>query len=127
VEKVTITIEGTADEVRESIEKLAGVGAGTAPNIAKSLDWSEAEVKVFWDSISTNMGKLCQALAKAPGGLDTAELASILGLSVKGVGGVLSSQGYAMRHHKGKPKPVDWDESGKLHIRADVAEVIKGW
>ena len=138
--RVTITIEGEATEIRQTLRKLLGRGkrpcgpekmdprghrerAGEGARRGDRTPWTPEELTQVWNDITVGARTVLTEIAKRPTGYPNAELQKTLGMAGTAIGGTLSSVGVVSRRFGPKP-PVykfRWDE---YRMPQPVAEVI---
>lgn len=136
--RVTITIEGEATEIRQTLRKLLGGGRGPCgpegmgprgrqaaegPRKADRTPWTPEELTQVWNDITVGARAVLTEIARRPTGYPNAELQKALGMPGTAIGGTLSSVGVVSRRFGPKP-PVykfRWDE---YRMPQPVAEVI---
>lgn len=122
--KITISIEGTPDEVTEYLKKLTG---GKMPHLSTGVSWLPEEIKRLYDNLQPEAKRILREIATNPDGYDRDALISRLGITGRGLAGRLSSVGFNKRRlFPSKPRPVelDWD-TWKYKILPEVADWIR--
>ena len=107
--KVTISIEGTPDEVTEYLRKLAG---GNMPHLSTGVSWLPEEIERLYENLQPEAKRILREVAMNPEGYDRDALISRLGITGRGLAGRLSSVEFnRKRLFPSKPRPVrlDWD------------------
>lgn len=129
--KVTINIEGTAEEVQQALRTLVGameVAGGPAEAVAAVAPWTPDEARRLWRELAPEARRILQELARRSEGYPQSNLSKALGLSPREIGGRLSSVGHAMRKLPNKPHPVVRERlNGELVYRLDreVAQIVQ--
>ena len=120
--KVTLTIEGTAEEVMDSLQELVGLQKGKRT----SVSWLPNEINEFFHSLQPEAQRILREIATRPDGYDRNDLVSRLSISERGLAGRLSSVGHTLRRFfPMKPKPVELDwGTWKYIMLPEVAEWI---
>ncbi len=139
--KVTITIEGEADEVRRTLRRLVGWGHGPRSGRGQEAGprgrgraggpqakgdrtpWTPEELTQVWNDITVGARTVLAEIARRPTGYPNTELQKTLGMAGTAIGGTLSSVGVVSRRFGPKP-PIyrfRWDE---YRMPPAVAEVI---
>lgn len=114
MEKVTVSIEGTAEEVNNAIRTLAGVMGQAHPTEAKAASraWSDGEIKTFFGGLKGNARRILREIAKQPEGYPRDQVVANVGMSGRTVGGSLSSVGHNRRKlYPKKPRPVELQDN----------------
>lgn len=122
--KVTISIEGTPDEVTEYLKKLTG---GKVQQLATGVSWLPEEIKSLYANLQPEAKRILREIATTPEGYDRDTLITRLGITGRGLAGRLSSVEFnRKRLFPSKPRPVglDWD-TWKYKMLPEVAEWIK--
>jgi DNA polymerase III psi subunit len=109
--KVTITIDGTPDELPGALRQLLrGADAepvvAASPDAAARSDWTLQELVRLWDLIRPDARQFLAEIARRPDGCSFDEVQRALGLGGPNVAGRLSSVGRAQRQFPGKPALV---------------------
>jgi len=111
MEKVTLTIEGTAEEVIASIHRLQGLVVGIQDQLTNAC-WLTNEIEQFLDHVQPEARRILIEIAKKSDGYDRDKLIHSLGISARGLAGRLSSVGHTLRrYYPMKPKPIELDWS----------------
>lgn len=121
--KVTISIEGTPDEVTEYIQKLTGAKVQQAIGVR----WLPEEIENLFTNLASEAQRILHEVAKKPEGYDRDELITNLGISGRGLAGRLSSVEFQRKRlFPSKPRPVylDWG-SWRYKMLSEVADWIK--
>lgn len=122
--KVTITIEGTPDEVTEYLKKLIG---GKVQLQSASVSWLPEEIESLYTNLQPEAKRILREIAGNPEGYDRDALITRLGITGRGLAGRLSSVEFnRKRLFPSKPRPVELDwETWKYKILPEVAEWIR--
>ncbi len=125
MEHVTITVEGTAEEVQIALRRLASVQARVESE-AHSISWLDGEIANFFSELQANAQQILVEIAKKPDGYNRDELLSALGFQSRELAGSLSSVGHTLRRfYPLKPKPVELDQqTWKYVMLPEVASWI---
>jgi len=121
MEKITLTIEGTAEEIIASISKL---GQFQYRQQEEAISWLDSEIEDFIvNRIQPEAKQILKEMADRPDGYDRDELVRNLGLTGRGLAGRLSSIGHNIRKfYPVKRHPVELDEdSGSYTLLPEFA------
>jgi len=121
--KVTVSIEGTSEEVVEYLQKLV---SGKGQNLVGGVSWLPEEIESFYDNLKPEAQRILKEVAKNPTGYDRDDLINRLGLDVRKIPGNLSSVEFKRKKlFPSKPKAMwlDWD-IWKYKMLPEVAEWI---
>jgi len=107
MERVTITIEGSSEEVIRALQAVAaGVGRGET-----SVTWLPNEIRDFFNNLQPEAQRILREIATRPEGYNRDDLVSRLGISGRGLAGRLSSVGNTIRRfYPMKPRPINLDD-----------------
>lgn len=121
--KVTISIEGTPDEVTEYLRKLTD---GKMPHLSTGVSWLPEEIKRLYENLQPEAKRILREVATNPEGYDRDALISRLGITGRGLAGRLSSVEFnRKRLFPSKPRPVDLDwDTWKYKMLPEVADWI---
>ncbi len=122
--KVTISIEGTSDEVAEYLQKLAG---SKVQRQLIGVRWLPEEIESLYSNLQPEAQRILREIAKTPAGYNRDDLLNRLGLDGRGLAGRLSSVEFnRKRLFPAKPRPfeLDWD-TWKYIMLPEVAEWIR--
>jgi len=122
--KVTISIEGTPDEVTEYIQRLTGA---KVLQQALGVSWLPEEIENLFTNLKSEAQRILHEVAKRPEGYDRDELIAQLGITGRGLAGRLSSVEFTRKRlFPSKPRPIelDWD-FWKYTMLPEVADWIK--
>lgn len=141
--RVTVTIEGEADEVRDALVRLLGsddagataangatLGDGVAPPPVVPIPWTQDDMALFWSFLTSPARQVLAEVAQRPGGYAFQDLERALGLDMRRIGGSLSSVGHAMRrlYRTGNGYSRDWPLRGDKNKRVYLMEPeVAGW
>jgi len=107
MERVTITIEGSSEEV---IRALQAVTAGVRRQ-GTSVTWLPNEIRDFFSHLRPEAQRILREIATRPQGYNRDNLMSELGISARGLAGRLSSVGHNLRRfYPTKPRPLELDD-----------------
>ena len=121
--KITISIEGTSDEVAEYLQKLTG---GKVQRQITGVSWLPEEIDSLYSNLQAEAQRILREIAKKPTGYNRDDLIDQLGLDGRGLAGRLSSVEFnRKRLFPSKPRPVELDwETWKYVMLPEVAEWI---
>ncbi len=135
--KVTITVEGEAEEIRRTLESLLGALNEEQNGHVEEQDalhettvdtrWTPEEVAALWGELAPQARPIVAEIAKKPEGIYFDAVRKSLGLEGLTVAGRLSSLGFALKRLKlNKPEPIvrDW-RAKQYRMAPEVAEVIR--
>jgi len=106
MEHITITIEGTSEEV---IRALQAVAAGVSRQGA-GVSWLVNEIREFFGHLQPEAQRILREIATRPQGYNRDDLMSELSISARGLAGRLSSVGHTLRRfYPMKPRPIELD------------------
>jgi len=150
--RLTITVEGEADEVREALRHLlggdlvgtSGPAAGLPPDQQSTgdgeptaappppLTWTHDELSRLWAHLTDPARRVLREVADQPDGYRFEELERSLGLDMRRIGGSLSSVGHTMRRLYRvddvyvRPWPLVGDKYKRVYLMDEqVAEMIR--
>jgi len=107
MERITITIEGTSEEVIRALQEIAGAVEKQRPFVS----WLPDEVEGFFNCLMPEAQRILKEIATKPQGYDRDDLMNKLGLSGRGLAGRLSSVGHKLkRFYPRKPSPIKLDD-----------------
>ena len=109
MERVTLTIEGTAEEIIASIHRLSQL---QQTRLEEGISWLDNEVEDFViNRIQSEARQILKEMANRPSGYDRDELIRNMGLTGRGLAGRLSSIGHNIRKfYPVKRHPINLDE-----------------
>jgi len=121
--KVTISIEGTPDEVTEYMKNLIG---GKAQQLSAGVSWLPDEIGNLYESVKPEAKRVLREVAANPSGYDRDDLISRLGITGKGLAGRLSSVEFGRKRlFPSKPRPLELNrDTWKYEMLPEVAEWI---
>ena len=126
--KVTISIEGTSDEVAEYLQKLTG---GKVEGRIMGVSWLPEEIEVLYTNLRPEAQRILREIAKNPTGYNKDDLINLLGLTGRiygeGLAGRLSSIEFKRKRlFPRKPRPIELDRETrqKYIMLPEVAEWI---
>ncbi len=121
--KVTISIEGTSDEVAEYLQKLTG---SKVQRQLTGVRWLPEEIENLFTNLQPEAQRILREIAKNPTGYNRDDLIGRLGVSGRGLAGRLSSVEFnRKRIFPAKPRPVELDwEIWKYVMLPEVADWI---
>lgn len=127
MEKISVNIEGTSEEIAKAIKALAALlSEPEEKQESQEEDWSEDEIKKFWQMLTEGAREVLRVIAKHPAGCDRDVVLKDLGLNGNQLAGRLSSQGHTMRQFPKKPRPVELDwNTWEYKMRPEFVEAIK--
>jgi hypothetical protein len=125
LEHVTISIEGTAEEVQIALRRLAAL-AQMATAEPSNVSWFGGEIANFFNSLQSNAQKILVEIARRYDGYNRDELLSALSFKPRELAGSLSSVGHTLRRfYPMKPRPVSLDhDSWQYRMLPEVARWI---
>ena len=119
--KVSITLEGSREELSSVLEHIAEMReeeeietasreANTAGASEVILSWTESLVAIVWRDLSLDCRELLLEIARHEDAVSTYDLGEIMGLTPQEIGGRLSSLGRRINQHglNSLPDPLDW-------------------
>jgi hypothetical protein len=120
MERVTITIEGTAEDVIKALQAVAG---GVKGQVA-AVSWLPDEIEGFFNELQPEARRILREIATKPQGYDRDDLLKKLGISGKGMAGRLSSIGHNIRRsYPMKPSPIELnDETWEYTMLPEFAD-----
>jgi hypothetical protein len=112
--KVTISVEGEPDDVRNALIALLRGGplpGDAMPPLPSTADlWSREDLSRFWMAIQPEARRVLAEVAKHPAGAAWDDVRAALDLSGPEMAGRMSSVGHIMRKiFGGRPAPVQRD------------------
>lgn len=123
MEKVTMTIEGTAKDVMASLQILAGMGQQQRTNVS----WLPNEIEGFFDCLQPDAQHILREIATSPEAYNRDTLINTLGITARGLAGRLSSIGHNMRRfYPMKPKPIELNQDTGTETYTMLPE-FAGW
>ncbi len=125
MEHVTLSIEGTAEEVQIALRRLAAMAQkGTVESGTAS--WLGGEISNFFNSLQGNAQKILVEIARRSDGYNRGELLSALAFQPRELAGSLSSVGHTLRrYYPMKPRPLLLDpEKRQYRMLPEVARWI---
>lgn len=134
--RVTVTIEGEAEEIREALARLLGSDGGDttpAPEVEVAPEpqpWEREDLSRLWSSLTDPARRVLAEVATRPQGYPLQELEEALGLNMRRIGGNLSSVGHAMRRyfrqggHYTREWPLQGDRNKRRYLMEDD---VAGW
>ena len=107
MERITITIEGSSEEVIRALQAVAaGVGRRET-----SVTWLPNEIRDFFSNLQPEAQRILREIATRPAGYNRDDLVSELGISGRGLAGRLSSVGNTLRNfYPMKPRPINLND-----------------
>lgn len=121
--KVTISIEGTPDEVADYMKNLIG---GKVQQLSTGVSWLPDEIGNLYENLKPEAKRILREVATDPSGYDRDALISRLGITGRGLAGKLSSVEFSRKRlFPSKPRPLElnWD-TWKYEMLPEVAEWI---
>ncbi len=107
MERVTITIEGTAEEAIRALQAIVG----GVKRQETGVNWVPDEIQDFFDYLRPEAQRILREIATKPEDYDRDELLNELGISGRGLAGRLSSIGHNLkRFYPMKPSPIELDD-----------------
>jgi len=125
MERITITIEGTSEEVIRALQSVAGGVKGQVV----AVRWLPDEIKDFFDCLQPEAQRILKEIATKPEGYNRDELLNTLGISGRGLAGRLSSIGHNLRRfYPMKPNPIELDyETWKYTMLPEFANWLTSY
>lgn len=125
MEHVTLSIEGTAEEVQIALKRLAAM-AQTEAVESSAVSWLGGEIANFFNSLQANAQKILVEIARRSDGYNRGELLSALAFQPRELAGSLSSVGHTLRrYYPMKPRPLLLDpEKRQYRMLPEVARWI---
>lgn len=110
MERITVTIEGTTEEIIASIFKLAQIQQRSSE---EGVSWLDDEINDFVaNRIQTEARQILKEMANRPSGYDRDQLIQNMRLTGRGLAGRLSSIGHNIRkYYPMKRHPINLDET----------------
>ena len=108
MEKVTLTIEGTSEEVFNSLRRLVAIQV--QQDEAAGVSWLPDEIEGLFGELQPEAQRILREIAKKPQDYDRDGLLDKMGITGRGMAGRLSSIGHNRnRDYPMKPAPVELD------------------
>ena len=125
MEKVTVNIEGTSDEVAKALQRLASLSVEQQGKDVAKEEWTEQELRRFWDMLTEGAKAALRIIAKQPNGCPRDVVLRELGIKGNQLAGQLSSVGHALRKFPTKPIPfgLNW-HTWQYDMIPDLADAI---
>lgn len=125
MEKVTINIEGTSDDVVKALQRLVGSFAEQEEKMVVKEDWTEEDIRRFWRMLTESAKVALRVVAKQPNGCPRDALLKELGIKGSQLAGQLSSVGHVLRKFPTKPTPfgLNW-HTWEYDMIPDLADAI---
>ena len=125
LERVTLSIEGTAEEVQSALKRLANL-AQIATVESEAVSWLGGEIANFFNSLRDNAQKILVEIAHRSDGYNRDELLSALDFEPRELAGSLSSVGHTLRrYYPTKPRPLLLDsDKWQYRMLPEVARWI---
>jgi len=110
LERVTLSIEGTAEEVQIALRRLAALTQMVTTE-SSNVSWLGGEIANFFNSLQSNAQRILVEIARRYDGYNRDELLSALSFQPRELAGSLSSVGHTLRRfYPMKPRPVSLDQ-----------------
>ena len=139
--KITITIEGDTEELKDTLTRLFAAPSTSTPsqpsdtapqtNDFPELDhWTRKRVEDFWRRIKPNARRILAVIARHPDGIGASEIQQALSIAAPTMAGSLSSVGFAMNYlRKYVDKNLDfphwWDSNtSRYYMKPAIASII---
>lgn len=107
MERITMTIEGTSEEVIRALQEIAGMVKKQRPLVS----WLPDEIESFFNWLMPEAQRILREIATKPQGYNRDDLINKLGVSGRGLAGRLSSIGHNLkRSYPSKPSPIELDD-----------------
>lgn len=122
--KVTISIEGTLDEVTQYLKKLP---ESKVHQQSTGVSWLPEEIENLYANLQPEARRILREIGTNPESYDRDALIARLGITGRGLAGRLSSVEFnRKRLFPSKPRPVELDwETWKYKMLPEVAEWIR--
>lgn len=125
MEKVSLNIEGTSDEVVRALKNLARQVGQQEEETSLEENWSEEEIQDFWRMLTDGAKEAFRVIANRPDGCPREYVLEKLDIEGNQLAGRLSSQGHTMRNFPQKGWPVKLDENTwEYKMKPEFAEAI---
>ena len=110
MEKVTINIEGSSDEVVSALQRLTSSLVKQHEAEVEGEAWSEEELLRFWNTLTEGAKAALRVVAKHPDGYQREKVREELDISGSQLAGQLSSVGHALHNFPNKISPfgLNW-------------------
>ncbi len=121
--KVTISIEGSSEEIAGYLQKLAG---NTSQINITGIHWLPDEIEILYNSLQDSAKKIMREVANKPGGYHRDDLIKKLHLVESTIPGNLSSIEFQRKKYfpaKRKPMELNW-ETWEYVMLPEVAQWI---
>jgi len=122
--KVTISIEGTSEEISQYIQRLSGA---KVQQQTSGVSWLPEEIQTLYNHLKPVAKQVWREVAVKPDGYERDELLEKLHMSGKAMAGGLSSVEFnRKRFFPSKPRPMrlDWD-AWEYKMLPEVADWTK--
>ena len=107
MERITITIEGTSEEVVRALQAVAGGVKGQVI----AVRWLPEEIRDFFECLRPEAQRILREIATNPNSYNRDDLLNAIGISGRGLAGRLSSIGHNLRKfYPMKPNPIELDD-----------------
>jgi len=122
--KVTISIEGTLDEVTQYLKKLP---ESKVHQQSTGVSWLPEEIENLYANLQPEAKRILREIGTNPESYDRDALIARFGITGRGLAGRLSSVEFnRKRLFPSKPRPVELDwETWKYKMLPEVAEWIR--
>ena len=126
--RATLTLEGTAEELRSILERLPELATRDA-HVEQNMEpgWTKDTVSRVWRGLQPKAKMVLAEVATKDGGYSREELRGKLGLDGKQIGARLSSLGHQLRRQGFRnvlPYPLTYDHGGGYWLDAVWREFI---
>jgi len=125
MEKVTINIEGSSEEVVKALQRLASLFVEQQETKVVQEEWSEQDIRGFWNLLTEGARAALRVVAKQPNGCPRHNVLKELGIKGNELAGQLSSVGHTRRKFKTKccPFRLNWD-TWEYEMIPELSEAI---
>jgi hypothetical protein len=143
--RITVTVEGEAEEVRAALSALLGSASVDVASDEPSREpvigegrgtvqspWTADDLAHLWEYLTPDAQRVLATIAQQPDGYPFSDLEVELATDMRTIGGNLSSVGHAMRRLYGagasylRPWPLSKDATMRRYrMDEDVAETIR--
>ena len=125
MEKVTVNIEGTSDEVVRALQRLTSSFVEQQGKKVVQEEWTEQDLHQFWNMLTDGAKAALRVVAKQPNGCPRDVVLKELGIEGSQLAGQLSSVGHALRKFPIKTIPfeLNW-HTWEYGMIPDLADAI---
>lgn len=125
MEKVTVNIEGSSDEVVIALQRLASLFIEQQGKKVTKDEWTEQDLLQFWNMLTDGAKAALRVVAKQPNGCPRHVVLKELGIKGSQLAGQLSSVGHVLRKFPTKVTPfgLNW-HTWEYDMIPDLADAI---